>query len=166
MKYINEQGIVIEALQWDGTEESRRELQDKLCLFGVIEKNDYHFRGLFGNPARLPKHIFEITFKPISDARALIVEELKKEMLLKLAERQKTKNDNWRDEDIIDLKKKLQEECAELDYEVIQIVIESDVADFDAARKECADVANYAAIIHDKLNAMELEAISESKEKA
>jgi NTP pyrophosphatase (non-canonical NTP hydrolase) len=103
---------------------------------------------------------------PISNARVLMVEELKKDMLLKLQKRQKAgKTDNWRELGLSVLFQRLTEELLELQVELKNIELDSGSADFDDARRECADVANYTAMIHDLLNGMELEAMHKRKEK-
>ena len=103
---------------------------------------------------------------PISAVRVLIAEELKKDMLLKLQKCQKDdKFDEWRELGLSVLFQRLTEEKEELQRELRNVELGAGGANFDAARKKCADVANCAAMIHDSLNAMELEAMHESEEK-
>jgi NTP pyrophosphatase (non-canonical NTP hydrolase) len=103
---------------------------------------------------------------PISNARVLMVEELKKDMFLKLQKCQKTgKTDDWRELGLSVLFQRLTEELLELQVELKNIELDSGSVDFDNAKRECADVANYAAMIHDLLNGMELEAMHKKKKK-
>lgn len=182
-KFINNQGIIIEAIQWDGTEKSAMEIFKKFNAVFIgwdepeniaVVRYDAHLRikpydyvgeqecGLqVFSSDYVAKHL-----RPITDARALVVEELKKEMLLKLAEKQATKKDDWRKKEFYDLQKKMHKKHCELSDELVQIIIESDTADFGKARLKCADMANYAAMIHDKLNAMELQIMMDKRRKS
>jgi hypothetical protein len=170
VKYINKDAdVVVDALKWDGTNAGKSEMRLKFSIPDKITietgdyalKTDYFSHGILKSGKSFEKH-----FKPISDARVLIVEELKKGMLLKLQECQKEgKTDEWRELGLSVLFQRLAEELMELQVELKNIELGSGSADFGDARRECADVANYAAMIHDALNGMELEAMHKRKEK-
>lgn len=187
MKYINKRGDIIDAAEYDGTEESLTEIErmlgftlridpvgfamlwrdeilktDKIspldCVFYISPVTEMPNYGLAAS--------FKRQFKPISDARVLMVEELKKDMLLALREDQKDgKLDDWRKLGLSVLYQRLLAEESWLRFELKKIELGDLIADFDAARKKCADAANCAAMIHDSLNGMELETMHKRKEK-
>lgn len=166
MKYINEQGMVIEALQWDGGKEGENDMRLKFNIPAgrVIESGDYVFQlAGFSHGILKSANYFKKHFKPISDARVLLVDELAREMLLKLQKCQKDgKLDDWRELGFSVLLQRLDDKILELQRELRNIEPGAG-ANFDAARKKCAGVGNYAAMIHDLLNAMELEAVNENR---
>ncbi len=169
MKYINNGGTVIEALQSDGTSNAENDMRLKFNIpdSWVIDVGDYAFRpDEFSHGILKTADIFEKHFKPITDACVLIVEGLSKDMLLKLRECQKDgKKDTWRELGLSVLFRRLSEKVDELAMEMQKIDLRDTDASFDAARKECADVGNYTAMIHDLLNVMEFEAMRKNKEK-
>lgn len=193
MFYINKKGIVIEALQATGDKGNQEKIEnffkviidyqaffdgkwevlrqpDRIFL-GYIKRDDYVFQGIL-NVKTLPQDEFEKHFKPITSARVALVENFKKEMLLKLEQRQQ--KDDWREQSFEALNLALLVEYQELREELDKIlnkgnilgnILGNDTASFDSARKKCADVADYAAMIHDKLNSLELDAMWNDTEK-
>ncbi len=184
MKYINEQGIVIDAVQWDGTGDARQVIENKFgVLMGAnfdlfylqrwittLEIGDYIFQHpFFGYRLDVLAEERFKNFKPITDARVLMVEELKKEMLIQAQEKQeKGYPDDWRSKELRDLFLDLHEELDELADELeaeLQKTNRREGVNFVAARIEAAHAGLVLAFIIDKLNAMELEAMLENKEK-
>jgi hypothetical protein len=191
MKYINRQGIVIHAMEWDGSKRSMdeigktfgikinydvtepkafRAIVDDESVFelspSVAANSTFFTSPVSGEFTYMPTVAFDKLFKPISDERVLIVEELKKDMLLKLRECQKDgKPDDWRKLGLSVLYQRLLAEDYELQCELRKIELGDAAADFDAARRECADVANCAAMVHDAINGMELEVMHKRKGK-
>lgn len=171
MFYINKKGIVIEALQWGGNsfigataeeiekifDVQTRVADNEIWLYkdnmfwGRLHIGDYLFVGLIDKLEISSKEQFEKCFTLINDQRVALVEGFKKEMLMKLAARQQ--KSSWRNEKIEAINFAMLNECQELIEELDKIM--KGGKDFSAARRECADVANYAAIQWDLINDME-----------
>ncbi len=164
--YINDKGIVIEALQYDESEENKKEIERK---FGV--ELDHPMLGVHSNlffntifvgklykyyyvyqettqPRVLDADYFEKHFKPITDSRVFLVEQAKSVMLSKLYKRQ-YKGD-WENKSFSTLFAALMEETEELKEELRKIDGKTPDADLQKVIYEAADVMNYAAMIIDK----------------
>jgi hypothetical protein len=164
--YINKQGIVIEALQWDGSKKNRKEIENKIGPFGLMEKTDYHFYGTFAQPVRIPCDYFKAHFKPLTDARVLLAEQFKKQMLIELEVKQQ-KGDDWLEYSLDKLMDNTREEFNEVAAEVYKFTLplDGDKPDTQALIQEAAHLGICAAFLVDKAQKMELDAMWESKEK-
>ena len=90
----------------------------------------------------------------LSEARHNAIHELTRSMRLKAAEKQALGYpDDWREDDFGMLDLRLLKECIELKEELDKIIRGG--VDFEAARRECADVGFCVAMIHDKINSLE-----------
>ena len=96
--------------------------------------------------------------KPISERRVDVIESLACQMRLKAQEKEEQgyKND-WRDKDFDELLDCMKEEIAELKEAMFYIEkFENPHSNqFKEARRECADIAFYVAMIHDQIASME-----------
>jgi hypothetical protein len=176
MFYINKQGVVIEALQWDESEKTVRKIDQKffpdrkwgngakidscaptwLSIKWDYEEISYPPKSyIYIDPIDGEKvtgyieEIFEQRFKPITNKRFLLAESFKKLMLRELQANQH-KGDNWLEMTWLELRDLLKEEFNELGAELWKVEGNAKDADLEALETEAAHLAICAAFIADK----------------
>jgi hypothetical protein len=162
-------GLLIEAVQYDGSQESADKIKGKFAdLEEMPRKWDNYSDGYFFNDPADGKTAFnndvyfENRFTPIANRRALIIRQLQKYMLEKLEEHS-VKGDEWKDETLMELFDRLKEEVSGVKSAIRYLKDDDGEYSDDYTKgminnvlRKCADVANVSAMIADKAKNGEL----------
>ena len=156
--YINDQGLVIQAMQWDGSDEGMEKIKTEFPLLFFAGTGDYIFIDpVINKPMTLSETDFEKKFKPITDERVLLIKQFSADMLTKLSTKQH--KGSWKSyslgkcldllgeegSELMEAYSRLARTLRDMGYAVDQTEL------IEEAKLECCDVSNSAAIMWDKL---------------
>jgi len=173
MYYINKYKTIIEALYWDGSGESAEKIKKYFNLHGEVqrknltlntaeghfictmEKGAYIFRDpIGGRPKSCLKKAFENIFSPIFDRHIILIEKIKKEMLIKL-QLYAVNDCDWRGTSLLNIYLALMLKCDDLKIEIEKLEFDKNDADFNKIKNAVTEAGTYIAMICDKIARIE-----------